>query len=170
MGKILPFQENKITWLTLVDLIKKYDMISNHSDILFYLYLICLSGPSVFPADPGPPCLTPLRVPVLTSTPVCPPPPPLPPPAAGTCVEVSVSDVVRQRQAAKREKLAQCDPSVSTAPAMPSMLEMLKDLNQVKLRSVQRYGFNKLKLLAQLRLKFSTEYGFVFVDLQVELQ
>ncbi|KAF4096530.1 mitochondrial fission regulator 2 [Onychostoma macrolepis] len=94
-------------------------------------------------ADPGTPCSTPLPVPVLTSTPVCPPlppppPPPLPPPATGSCVEVSVSDVIRQRQAAKREKLAQCDPSVCTASAMPSMLEVLKDLNQVKLRSVER--------------------------------
>lgn len=84
---------------------------------------------------------TPLPVPVLTSTPVCrpPPPPPLPSPAMGSCVEVSVSDVVRQRKAAKREKLAQCDPPVSTAPAvLPSMLEVLKDLNQVKLRFVER--------------------------------
>ncbi|XP_016113176.1 mitochondrial fission regulator 2-like [Sinocyclocheilus grahami] len=102
------------------------------------------AGPSVFPANPGTPCSTPLPVPVLTSTPVCPPPPPpppppLPPPATGSCVEVSVSDVIRQRQAAKREKVAQCDPSVCTAlAALPSMLEVLKDLNQVKLRSVER--------------------------------
>ncbi len=152
MGKILPFQENYITWLTLVDLRGKIKWLKSMilyliTLISFYIYISSVSqAHSVFPADPSTPCSTPLRVPVLTSTPVCPPPPPLPPPAAGTCVEVSVSDVIRQRQAAKREKLAQCDPSVSTAPAMPSMLEMLKDLNQVKLRSVQRYGFNKLKL------------------------
>ncbi len=140
MGKILSIS-GKLYNLTNISgpqgqnkMIKKYDIISNHTDILLYLYLICLSGPSVFPADPGTPCSTPLRVPVLTSTPVCPPPPPLPPPAAGTCVRCPLSDVIRQRQASKREKLAQCDPSVSTAPAMPSMLEMLKDLNQVKLR------------------------------------
>ncbi|XP_016387965.1 mitochondrial fission regulator 2-like [Sinocyclocheilus rhinocerous] len=102
------------------------------------------AGPYVFPADPGTPCSTPLPFPVLISTPVCPPlppppPPPLPPPATGSCVEVSVSDVIRQRQASKREKLAQCDPSVCTAPAaLPSMLVVLKDLNQVKLRSVER--------------------------------
>ncbi|KAK9954061.1 hypothetical protein ABG768_016169 [Culter alburnus] len=91
-------------------------------------------------ADPGTPCST-LPIPVLTSTPVCPlpPPPPLPPPAMASCTEVSVSEVIRQRQAAKREKLAQCDPSLGTAPAaLPSMLEVLRDLNQVKLRSVER--------------------------------
>ncbi|XP_016359328.1 mitochondrial fission regulator 2-like isoform X2 [Sinocyclocheilus anshuiensis] len=100
------------------------------------------AGPSVLPADPGTPCSTPLPVPVLTSTPVCPPPPPpppLPPLAMGSCVEVSVSDVIRQRQSAKREKLAQCGPSAGTvAAALPSMLEVLKDMNQVKLRSVER--------------------------------
>ncbi|XP_073679653.1 mitochondrial fission regulator 2 isoform X2 [Garra rufa] len=92
-------------------------------------------------ADPGTPCST-LPVPVLTSTPICPPPPPpppLPPPAIGSCVEVSVTDVIRQRQAAKKEKLAQCGPSADTAPAaLPSMLDVLKDMNQVKLRSVER--------------------------------
>lgn len=92
----------------------------------------------------GTPCSTPLPVPVLTSTPVCPPlppppPPPLPPPAMDSCVEVSVSDVIRQRQAAKREKLAPYDSPASTAPAaLPSMLEVLKDLKQVKLRFVER--------------------------------
>lgn len=92
----------------------------------------------------GTPCSTPLPVPVLTSTPVCPPlppppPPPLPPPAMDSCVKVSVSDVIRQRQAAKREKLAPYDSPASTAPdALPSMLEVLKDLKQVKLRFVER--------------------------------
>ncbi|RXN17989.1 mitochondrial fission regulator 2-like protein [Labeo rohita] len=53
--------------------------------------------------------------------------------------EVSVSDVIRQRQAAKKEKLAHCGPSAGTAAAaLPSMLEVLKDMNQVKLRSVER--------------------------------
>lgn len=82
-----------------------------------------------------------------------------------------MSEVIRQRQAAKREKLAQCDPSPCTAPAaLPSMLEVLRDLNQVKLRSVERYGSTGFKLEARLSFKLSTEHGFVFVDLQVELQ
>ncbi|XP_056305460.1 mitochondrial fission regulator 2 isoform X2 [Danio aesculapii] len=79
--------------------------------------------------------------PVLTSTPVCPPPPPPPPPppAMPTRTNVSVSEVIRQRQAAKTETLAQCGPSLTTAPSiMPSMLDVLRDLNQVKLRSVER--------------------------------
>ncbi|XP_067301938.1 mitochondrial fission regulator 2 [Pseudorasbora parva] len=94
-------------------------------------------------ADIGTPCST-LPIPVLTSTPVCPPPPPPPPPplpspAMARCTEVSVSEVIRQRQAAKREQIAQCDPSPGTAPAaLPSMLEVLRDMNHVKLRSVER--------------------------------
>ncbi|XP_077074626.1 mitochondrial fission regulator 2 [Siphateles boraxobius] len=98
-------------------------------------------GRAVLPAVPGTPCST-LPIPILTSTPVCPPPPPpppLPPSAVAISTEGSVSEVIRQRQAAKREKLAQCDPSPGTAPAtLPSMLEVLRDLNQVKLRSVER--------------------------------
>uniref|UniRef100_A0A8C2B8Z0 Mitochondrial fission regulator n=1 Tax=Cyprinus carpio TaxID=7962 RepID=A0A8C2B8Z0_CYPCA len=67
------------------------------------------AGPSILSADSGTPCSSPLPVPVLTSTP-----------------------------SAKREKLAQCGPSAGTVPAaLPSMLEVLKDMNQVK-RSVER--------------------------------
>ncbi|XP_039508686.1 mitochondrial fission regulator 2 [Pimephales promelas] len=99
------------------------------------------AGRAVPPADPGTPCSA-LPIPILASTPVCPlppPPPPLPAPAPAICTQGSVSEVIRQRQAAKREKLAQCDPSPGTAPdALPSMLEVLRDLNQVKLRSVER--------------------------------
>ncbi|XP_051961959.1 mitochondrial fission regulator 2-like [Xyrauchen texanus] len=89
--------------------------------------------------DPGTPCST-LRTPVLTSTPICfPPPPPPPPPAVGSSMDVSLTEVIRQRQAAKREKTAQCEPSVGSAPAaLPSMLDVLRDLSQVKLRSVER--------------------------------
>lgn len=134
---------------------------------------MCLSGRAALPADPGTPCST-LPIPILTSTPVCPPPPPpppLPPPALAICTEGSVSEVIRQRRATKREKLAQCDPSPGTAPAaLPSMLEVLRDLNQVKLRSVERYESNGFKFEARLSLKLTTERGFVFVDLQVELQ
>ncbi|XP_051948089.1 mitochondrial fission regulator 2 [Xyrauchen texanus] len=90
--------------------------------------------------DPATPCSTSPLTPDFTSTPICvPPPPPPPPPAFDSSTEVSVSEVIRQRQAAKREKTAQCEPSAGTAPAvLPSMLEVLRDLNQVKLRSVER--------------------------------
>lgn len=94
------------------------------------------AGPVVSPTDPGTPCSAPKPAPVLTSTPVCPPPPPPPPPPAmPTRTEVSMSEMIQQRQAAKKETLAQCGPSLTTAP---SMLEVLRDLNQVKLRSVER--------------------------------
>ncbi|XP_055043994.2 mitochondrial fission regulator 2 [Misgurnus anguillicaudatus] len=93
-------------------------------------------------ADTSTPCSTPLRPPILTSTPVCPPPPPPPlppPPAVGSSMEVSVTEVIRQRQAAKRGKAEQMEPPVGVAPAaLPSMLEVLRDINHVKLRSVER--------------------------------
>ncbi|XP_066528005.1 mitochondrial fission regulator 2 [Hoplias malabaricus] len=86
-----------------------------------------------------------LPAPVLTSTPLCappppppPPPPPLPPPppAVANSSQVSVTQVIRQRQAARKDKTG---PSECTTPtSVPSMLDVLKDMNQVKLRAVER--------------------------------
>ncbi|KAA0707243.1 Mitochondrial fission regulator 2 [Triplophysa tibetana] len=99
------------------------------------------AGPAPLSADLSTPCSTPLRTPILTSTPMCPPPPPppLPPPSVGNSREVSVTEVIRQRQATKQEKAEQMGPSVdASSAALPSMLEVLRDLNQVKLRTVER--------------------------------
>ncbi|XP_036448399.1 mitochondrial fission regulator 2 isoform X2 [Colossoma macropomum] len=88
---------------------------------------------------PATPCSAPLPAPVLTSTPLCappPPPPPPPPPAVANLSQVSVTQVIRQRQAARKDK---AEPSECTsAAALPSMLDVLKDMNQVKLRTVER--------------------------------
>lgn len=108
------------------------------------MIVIAPAGPAPLPVDLSMPCSTPPRTPILTSTPVCPPPPPPPPPplpplSVGNSSEVSVTEVIRQRQAAKREKGEQMEPSVGAGPALlPSMLEVLRDLTQVKLRSVER--------------------------------
>uniref|UniRef100_W5K9S4 Mitochondrial fission regulator n=1 Tax=Astyanax mexicanus TaxID=7994 RepID=W5K9S4_ASTMX len=78
------------------------------------------------------PCSTSLPAPVLTSTPLCAPPPPPPPPSP----HVSVSEVIRQRQAAKKDKAGPSE--CTTSSSVPSMLDVLKDINKVKLRSVER--------------------------------
>ncbi|XP_035378387.1 mitochondrial fission regulator 2 [Electrophorus electricus] len=95
--------------------------------------------------EPATPCFHPAPAPAFTSTPLSvPPPPPAPPlpppppPLAGF-VQSSVSEVIRQRQAARRGKAELREPSDDPAATpLPSMLEVLKDLNQVKLRTVER--------------------------------
>ncbi|XP_056261613.1 mitochondrial fission regulator 2 [Seriola aureovittata] len=102
---------------------------------------------------PGTPLRSPHPPPALTSTPHSaapppPPPPPLPPPApcSGSSTEtLSVLEVIRQRRKNGKDldkgqlKLQGSSLSEgSDVKGMPSMLEVLKDLNQVKLRSVQR--------------------------------
>ncbi|KAF5896724.1 mitochondrial fission regulator 2, partial [Clarias magur] len=96
---------------------------------------------SFLPSNPSTPCPR-LPAPVLTSTPFAappppPPPPPLPPPPApGVGSErVSVTDMIRQRQAARKDKAGVNETSPA---AVPSMLDVLKDMNKVKLRNVER--------------------------------
>ncbi|XP_042359579.1 mitochondrial fission regulator 2 [Plectropomus leopardus] len=93
---------------------------------------------------PGTPLMSPPPLPALTSTPRCaappppppPPPPPLPPPCPASSTETSsVFELIRQRR--KKEK-DQDLPQDSKVKGLPSMLDVLKDLNQVKLRSVKR--------------------------------
>ncbi|XP_060749794.1 mitochondrial fission regulator 2 isoform X2 [Tachysurus vachellii] len=94
--------------------------------------------------NPSTPCSR-FPAPVLTSTPFLaalpppPPPPPLPPPPppplGAFSKQVSVTDVIKQRKAARKDKAGVCEAS---SAAVPSMLEVLKDLNQVKLRTVER--------------------------------
>lgn len=85
----------------------------------------------------------------LTSTPRCPPlppppPPPPPPPCSTSSTEaLSVTELIRQRKKNDKDldKLVPQDPKISRASensGVPSMLDVLKDLNQVKLRSVKR--------------------------------
>ncbi|XP_068433426.1 mitochondrial fission regulator 2 isoform X2 [Clinocottus analis] len=84
----------------------------------------------------------------LTSTPRCaapppppPPPPPLPPPSCpGSSTETpSVFELIRQRRRNGNDlDKAQLKPQDSQAEGFLSMLDILRDLNQVKLRSVER--------------------------------
>ncbi|XP_017282766.1 mitochondrial fission regulator 2 [Kryptolebias marmoratus] len=103
------------------------------------------SGPTECQDPPGSPLMTPPPVPALTSTPRCapPPPPPPPPPPLPPCTNSSmesssVLELIRQR---RRNETDSGQPGLSRETnnkAIPSMLDVLKDLNQVKLRSVQR--------------------------------
>ncbi|XP_031177775.1 mitochondrial fission regulator 2 [Sander lucioperca] len=80
--------------------------------------------------------MSPPPPPALTSTPRCaPPPPPPPPPCPGSSAKTSsLLELIRQRR--KNDK--DLKPQDSDVKGIPSMLDVLKDLNQVKLRSVAR--------------------------------
>ncbi|XP_060947754.1 mitochondrial fission regulator 2 [Limanda limanda] len=74
--------------------------------------------------------------PTLTSTPrtAAPPPPPPPPPCPGTSTEtLSMVDLIRQRR--NNEKAPGRGVEVK---GLPSMLDVLKDISQVTLRTVER--------------------------------
>ncbi|XP_074470886.1 mitochondrial fission regulator 2 [Sebastes fasciatus] len=91
---------------------------------------------------PGTPLMSSPLPPALTSTPRCsaPPPPPPPPPAPcpGSSAEtLSVAELVRQRRNKHLDK-GQLKPQDSDVKGIPSMLDVLQNLNQVKLRSVER--------------------------------
>ncbi|XP_010881374.2 mitochondrial fission regulator 2 [Esox lucius] len=107
---------------------------------------------------------TPVTAPVLTSTPRCPPPPPPgppppgppppgppppgPPPTRSHVGPTDVGDLIRQRKEARKGHVqgkghpaglgVLLQPQDESAGPLPSMLDVLKDLNQVKLRSVER--------------------------------
>ncbi|XP_008065075.1 mitochondrial fission regulator 1 [Carlito syrichta] len=75
---------------------------------------------------------------VPTPSPPPPPPPPLPPPPPGLHQSISAIDLIKER----REKKASAGKTLvknnPKKPDMPNMLEILKDMNSVKLRSVKR--------------------------------
>ncbi|XP_044025789.1 mitochondrial fission regulator 2 [Siniperca chuatsi] len=94
---------------------------------------------------PGTPLMSPPPHPALTSTPRCaapPPPPPLPPPCPSASTETSsVLQLIRQRRKDEKDLNKGQDWGLSRGSGVkgiPSMLDVLKDLNQVKLRSVER--------------------------------
>lgn len=107
--------------------------------------------------SPGTPLMSPPAPPALTSTPCrAPPPPPPPPPPPLPCPASSpdtpsVLDLIRQRKKAGKphgqgkgeasshfQSQEQGLTKGSGVKGIPSMLDVLKDLNQVKLRSVER--------------------------------
>lgn len=97
---------------------------------------------------PGTPLMSPHPPPALTSTPRCappppPPPPPLPPaPCPTSCTEtLTVFELIRQRKNNEKNLEKSQDSGFgrgSEVKGIPSMLDVLKNLNQVKLRSVER--------------------------------
>ncbi|XP_041108399.1 mitochondrial fission regulator 2 [Polyodon spathula] len=101
-----------------------------------------------FMQPPGTPGMS--LLPVLTSTPSCtpappPPPSPLPPPPPSTplpppscrTAQVSAGDLIRQRHATNRSRQCNRD-KVSVSDSIPSMLDVLKEMNKVRLRAVER--------------------------------
>ncbi|XP_048104155.1 mitochondrial fission regulator 1-like [Alosa alosa] len=65
-----------------------------------------------------------------------PPPPPLPPPLPPTGSRCSAIELIRERRGTKDNSLQQT--MLVSGPKQPSMLDVLKDMSKVKLRSVQR--------------------------------
>ncbi|OCT74777.1 mitochondrial fission regulator 1 S homeolog isoform X1 [Xenopus laevis] len=72
------------------------------------------------------------------SAPPLPPPPPPPPPPPGLQKSVSTIDLIKERKGKKSITDTSLTDSASKKPEMPSMLDVLKDMNRVKLRSVKR--------------------------------
>ncbi|TSK98475.1 Mitochondrial fission regulator 1 [Bagarius yarrelli] len=65
-----------------------------------------------------------------------PPPPPPPPPGPGMQRSVSAIDLIKERRSKKSDQVTVLD-SGPKQPEMPNMLDVLKDMGKVKLRSVK---------------------------------
>ncbi|TNN83147.1 Mitochondrial fission regulator 2 [Liparis tanakae] len=102
------------------------------------------SGLTESQSTPGTPLMSSTLLPTLTSTPRCaappPPPPPPPPPCPGSSTETpSVFELIRKRRKNENDlDRAQLKPKDSQAKTSLSMLDVLRDLNRVQLRSVAR--------------------------------
>ncbi|NXK63550.1 MTFR1 regulator, partial [Sylvietta virens] len=82
--------------------------------------------------------LSPLAVPVPPPPPP-PPPPPLPPlPPSGLGQSKSAIDLIKERKNKKMNAGQNVVENGPKKPEVPNMLEILKDMNSVKLRSVKR--------------------------------
>ncbi|XP_077100926.1 mitochondrial fission regulator 1 [Siphateles boraxobius] len=94
------------------------------------------SAQSTAPAPGGPP--VPQAPPMAPLPP--PPPPPLPPPcpAPGMQRNYSAIDLIRERRGKKAGQNTVVD-SEPKKPELPSMLDVLKDMGKVKLRSVKSH-------------------------------
>ncbi|XP_077208008.1 mitochondrial fission regulator 2 [Paroedura picta] len=88
---------------------------------------------STFPQS----AVTSTPVPISSCSTVIPPPPPLPdvlPSEFGS--HISTAELIKQRQAANKNKVI--GNRAKEAKAVPSMTDVLKDLNKVRLRAVER--------------------------------
>ncbi|KTG02631.1 hypothetical protein cypCar_00014579 [Cyprinus carpio] len=91
------------------------------------------SAQSTAPGGPPVP-----QAPPVTPVPPPPPPPPPPPcPAPGIQRSYSAIDLIRERRGKKAEQKTVLD-SAPKKPELPNMLDVLKDMGKVKLRSVKR--------------------------------
>lgn len=70
--------------------------------------------------------------------PLPPPPPPPPPPPLGLHQSMSAIDLIKERREQKASAGKTSMKNTQKKPDMPNMLEILKDMNSVKLRSVKR--------------------------------
>ncbi|XP_069091309.1 mitochondrial fission regulator 2 isoform X1 [Pleurodeles waltl] len=86
------------------------------------------------------PLSTSLHQPKMHPAPPPPPPPPLPPPPlpASTDVSNSVISLIKKRRAANNNHPTTNDPWKDSVESMPSMMDVLKDLNKIRLRAVER--------------------------------
>ncbi|XP_053571052.1 mitochondrial fission regulator 1 [Bombina bombina] len=119
-------------------------------------HLTAGSSPAVLPMAKG------------TSSPAPPPPPPPPPPLPPPGLQRSISaiDLIKERKGKKstsEQPFTDCTPK---KPEMPNMLDVLKDMNRVKLRSVKRSPealksrpYDPATLIAEaLKKKFAYRY------------
>ncbi|XP_075776726.1 mitochondrial fission regulator 1 [Pelodiscus sinensis] len=82
-----------------------------------------------------------LSPPASASTPLLPPPPPPPPPPlppSGVHRSMSAIDLIKERKGKKINVGQTLIDNGPKKPEIPNMLEILKDMNSVKLRSVKR--------------------------------
>ncbi|XP_030070965.1 mitochondrial fission regulator 1 isoform X2 [Microcaecilia unicolor] len=77
----------------------------------------------------------PIAIPGVAPPPPPPPPPPLP---SGLQKSVSAIELIRERKAKKTTLGEGLTDSTPKRPEVPNMLEILKDMNRVKLRSVKK--------------------------------
>uniref|UniRef100_A0A8C1GN06 Mitochondrial fission regulator n=2 Tax=Cyprinus carpio TaxID=7962 RepID=A0A8C1GN06_CYPCA len=92
------------------------------------------SAQSTAPGGPPVP-----QAPPVTPVPPPPPPPPPPPcPAPGIQRSYSAIDLIRERRGKKAEQKTVLD-SAPKKPELPNMLDVLKDMGKVKLRSVKSH-------------------------------
>lgn len=75
---------------------------------------------------------------VTTAPPIVPPPPPPPPPPPVVHQSTTAIDLIRERREKRACAGKTLDKSSPKKPDVPNMLEILKDMNSVKLRSVKR--------------------------------
>uniref|UniRef100_A0A5F8GLZ6 Mitochondrial fission regulator n=1 Tax=Monodelphis domestica TaxID=13616 RepID=A0A5F8GLZ6_MONDO len=87
---------------------------------------------------PGAPESSAAPPPPVPPPPLPPPPPPPPLPSSGLHQSVSAIDLIKERREKKTSAGKILIENIPKKPEVPNMLEILKDMNNVKLRSVKR--------------------------------